>query len=430
LGLALLLLAAAVSAQLVPMPWSSLESVSPATHSVLERVDLRFAVAPSVGEMPWHALSVRPGATLLGLGFFVAFAIFLLGAQIGLGSENVPPLLKGLAALGTVIAIISVVQTGLSSPYVYGFWQARFSETPGAPFINRNHLAGWMLMSVPVVAGYLLARLEAVSLPPPSWRRRFLWLTSSSGAEVFWLSFAVLVMTLALVLTRSRSGMIAASVALLLMVGAIIRGQRRRRAWIAVGGLSFALAVALWAGVDGIVSRFGEVQTTASQRVEAWKTAVRIVRDFFPWGTGLNTYGVATTIYEGPEQTLHFVEAHNDYLQIAAEGGLLIGIPAIIAACVLAREIVRTIRTSSLNRPDYWVRVGAAVGLVAIALQEAVEFSLQMPGNAVLFCTIAALAIRRGRPVGSPATRHTVAGTPPSGAGGLAGPLSRDLKIT
>jgi hypothetical protein len=34
-------------------------------------------------------------------------------------------------------------------------------------------------------------------------------------------------------------------------------------------------------------------------------------------------------------------------------------------------------------------------GLVAIALQEVVEFSLQMPGNAALFTLLAAIAIRR-----------------------------------
>ena len=40
-----------------------------------------------------------------------------------------------------------------------------------------------------------------------------------------------------------------------------------------------------------------------------------------------------------------------------------------------------------------WVRAGAATGLVAIALQSLVEFSLQMPGNAALFAVLLALAL-------------------------------------
>jgi hypothetical protein len=41
----------------------------------------------------------------------------------------------------------------------------------------------------------------------------------------------------------------------------------------------------------------------------------------------------------------------------------------------------------------HWVRVGAAIGLASIALQSIVEFSLQMPGNAVLFAVLLALAL-------------------------------------
>jgi hypothetical protein len=39
------------------------------------------------------------------------------------------------------------------------------------------------------------------------------------------------------------------------------------------------------------------------------------------------------------------------------------------------------------------VRVGAVTGLAAIALQETVEFSLQMPGNAVLFAVLCGIAL-------------------------------------
>ena len=41
----------------------------------------------------------------------------------------------------------------------------------------------------------------------------------------------------------------------------------------------------------------------------------------------------------------------------------------------------------------YWIRFGAATGLAAIALQSAVEFSLQMPGNAALFVVLCAIAL-------------------------------------
>ena len=61
--------------------------------------------------------------------------------------------------------------------------------------------------------------------------------------------------------------------------------------------------------------------------------------------------------------------------------------------------------TATLLRADkgaddtetYWIRVGATTGLFAIALQEAVDFSLQIPGNAVLFALLCGMAVHRPR---------------------------------
>ena len=89
-------------------------------------------------------------------------------------------------------------------------------------------------------------------------------------------------------------------------------------------------------------------------------------------------------VYQEHELTLHFAEAHNDYLQLAAEGGLLLTIPA--ALCVASFVIaVRRRFSDEQSIGAYWLRVGAVTGLVAIGLQETVDFSLQMPGNAALF---------------------------------------------
>jgi hypothetical protein len=46
----------------------------------------------------------------------------------------------------------------------------------------------------------------------------------------------------------------------------------------------------------------------------------------------------------------------------------------------------------------WWIRAGAIVGLVAIAFQALFDFSLQMPGNAVLFTVVAGIALHDGRP--------------------------------
>jgi O-antigen ligase len=108
----------------------------------------------------------------------------------------------------------------------------------------------------------------------------------------------------------------------------------------------------------------------------------------------VNTYGTATVLYQQHDRTRRYTEAHNDYLQLAAEGGLLLTVPA--AICVIAFAVaVRRRFADETSAMSYWLRVGAVTGIASIALQETVEFSLQMPGNAALFAVLCGIALHR-----------------------------------
>ena len=55
----------------------------------------------------------------------------------------------------------------------------------------------------------------------------------------------------------------------------------------------------------------------------------------------------------------------------------------------------RRARDTEAGSTAYWLRAGAITAIVAIALQESVDFSLQMPGNAALFAIVCAIAVHR-----------------------------------
>ena len=89
-----------------------------------------------------------------------------------------------------------------------------------------------------------------------------------------------------------------------------------------------------------------------------------------------------------------FAQTHNDYLQLAAEGGVLLTLPALVCLIVFIRDVRRaTHGTHAVTTA--WLRAGAVTSLIAIAFQETVEFSLQMPGNAALFAVVCAIALHR-----------------------------------
>ena len=151
------------------------------------------------------------------------------------------------------------------------------------------------------------------------------------------------------------------------------------------------VSVVAWAGFDRVAARFAEDDLQLSGRLGIWQDTVHIIRDFWLTGTGLNTYGVSTLYYQTVLPGQHLREAHSDYLQLAAEGGLLLGVPI---ACTIAVFVWQVrMRLKQDVGSIWWIRMGAVTGLVAIAVQSIGEFSLQMPGNAALFAVLAGLAL-------------------------------------
>ena len=163
------------------------------------------------------------------------------------------------------------------------------------------------------------------------------------------------------------------------------------------------LAGVAWRGPLRLIAWFQNNNLVS--RLDAWRDGWQVVRDFPLFGTGLNTYSDAMLFYQQRNPGVHMAQAHNDYLQLLAEGGLLVAVPAAIAILLLGRAIRRNLRAARGEARGYWIRAGAAVGLLAIAVQEVVEFSLQIPANALLFCTLAAIAL-------TPVHSRSTTGTP------------------
>ena len=398
LAAGLALVAAAVTVQLVPIDAATLARVSPATHSVLDRYVVGY---PDV--VAAHPLSIRPAATRYGLAAFASFALLLLGTARGLGRRSARTLASGLVVLGFLLALVGIVQSGLSgrglaSTRIYGLVPTS-DASPFGPFLNRNHFAGWMLMALPVGLGLFIGMVaRGMRGVGRSLRERVLWFSSPEANRVVLVGLAVLVMGVSLVLTFSRSGIGGFAIALALAAFFVVRRQARgSRRTVVLSYVAVLLLLSLaWAGLDAIVARFADLQGTGlNGRLGVWGDAWRVVRAF-PWtGTGLNTFSEAMEVYQTFEMTTHTMEAHNDYLQLLADGGVLVTLPALVAIFLLGRAIRRSFREGVDDAASYWLRVGATTGLVAIALQETVEFSLRLPGHGVLLAALIGIALHR-----------------------------------
>jgi O-antigen ligase len=174
----------------------------------------------------------------------------------------------------------------------------------------------------------------------------------------------------------------------------VVRKQSSGRRAVSVVYLAALTVVAVgWAGTDTISARFSQTDWAQfNDRRGAWLDAIDIARRFPAAGSGLNTYGTATLFYQTHHLTHHYSQAHNDYLQLAAEGGVLLVLPAIACVVFFVAAVRRRFAEES-SVGTYWLRLGACTALAAMALQETVDFSLQMPGNAILFTVVCAIAL-------------------------------------
>jgi O-antigen ligase len=402
---ALTAVATGAALQLIPLPAGVFLRISPAADAFLSSYD--FAYRMRSADLTEHAISIAPEKTALGLVLFVALALFLAGMVRAVSAIGSASITRPLIALGSVVALIGIVQAALLGDkdgnvlFIYGFWQPRAGGNPFGPFVNRNHFAGWMLIMLPLALASAAAQWEEFRRKDTTARPTILeWLSTRAGSTFVLVVAAAALMSLALLMTQSRSGLGALAAAVVLFGWILTRRQASTRARVAAAALVATVGIGAigWAGFDMVARRLAAVRgdvVSPIGRLQAWSDGVRIVRDFPLTGTGLNTFGRAMMVYQTGEKRLHYQEAHNEYLQIAVEGGLLIGVPALIAIGVFIRDVRRRFREAPKRGTTYWLRVGAAVGLVSIALQSLVEFSLQMPGNAALFAAVAAVALHR-----------------------------------
>ena len=408
LAISMLVLWAAVVAQLLPIPRDLLDALSPQTVTILSTFSLTFASGVT-DRLP---LSIDPRNTQTAVLALGALSLYLIGLSGHLGGGALRRVPRGLAIFAVPLALFGILSREYGNGLVYWFWLPlnSYGASLFGPFVNRNHFAGWMLMAVCLLVGSLFGQVER-ALPERRQRRQrpLAWLSSAEANGILLMGAAVFVAVIALFWTLSRSAITGFAAGAAVFGWLALTRPRlgtTRRAIVLAGLGAVALAGVAWRGPAGLLRRFQDEGSLLS-RMDAWRDGWQVVRDFPLTGTGVNTYSDGMLFYQTRNLDVHLAQAHNDYVQLLAEGGLLVTIPAVIAAALLARAIRRNLRAAQGESRGYWVRAGAAVGLLAVAVQEVFEFSLQMPANALLFCTLAALALTPVRATASRAESLT-----------------------
>jgi O-antigen ligase len=304
-------------------------------------------------------------------------------------------LVRTIAVFGFFLAIFGLTQSFTSPDKVYWLRELPQSQAFG-PFINRHHFAGYMELTLALpLALVLTGAIEK--------EKKFIYL------------FAAGLMAVALIMTNSRGGLVSLLAELLFLVATM--GLRRHRhkkkdaeehrprikSAAVKAGLALALVVSLFAGVvllggeDALTRIAGSVNTDdpTTGRAHFWGVTVDIIKTH-PWlGIGLGAFGVVYTGYDSRNGMYRLEQAHNDYLQVLSDGGIIGGLLGLFFLVNLFRMGF----TRRDSRDDFrrGVATGAMAGCFGVLVHSFFDFTLHTPANALLFLVLAALATMNGR---------------------------------
>jgi O-antigen ligase len=374
--------------QWIPLPPALVRALSP------RAAELHAAADYLLGSSRAITLSVDPHASyvfwLKNCAYALAFALTLLLVR---GRTRLAWLCGAIVLSGLIQAFYgSFLHLARIDFEVLGMPVHNSSQASGS-YVNRNHLAGLLEMCLAVGIGMMVAQLN--DRTRRSWREVLQDTATLLLSGRAMLRLVLVIMVVALVMTRSRMGN-TAFFASLLVTGAVALTLSRHapRGTVLLISSLIAIDVALigtWFGVEKTVQRIAETTVqNVEERVDPSIYAVKILDDYPLFGTGGGTFYTAFTRYRGHDIPDYYDHVHNDYVQSLTDtgfiGGALYGL--LVLASFACAILAQARRRDPLARG---VAFGAAMGIIAIGIHSTVDFNLQIPANAFIFTILLAL---------------------------------------
>jgi O-antigen ligase len=345
---------------------------------------------------PARAFSFDPQATRVALTQLAGLLVYFAAALAFVDSPRRLRLVVRLVIIfGFALAVYGLMQHFVNPRTIFWVREPKQAE-PFGPYVNRHHFAGYMELALAMPLGLLFA--------------------GAVGRErVVLYAFASAIMAIALVMTNSRGGLLSmvCEILFLAVVSMMARGRSRKSEERDLGsrarsaavrvGLGFAMVLAVFVGVlyfggeDALSRVAGTVYSDdpTTGRAHFWRGTIGIIRDHPLLGTGLGSFGAVYPRYDTGNGTYRLEQAHNDYLQILSDAGVVGGALGLLFVAALFWTALR--RMHSHDRFRRGVALGALGGCVGALVHSFFDFTLHTTANALLFLVLAALATVNGR---------------------------------
>jgi O-antigen ligase len=325
----------------------------------------------------WRGISADPFQTRFFVLQLLALTVYLGLLYRYAATENrARILIYVIIGVAITSAIFGILRQ--TTQHQTGFLLPLLRQNQGfAQFINKNHFAYLMEMAFGLGIGLILAE-----------RKR--WMIGVALLLPIWI---------ALVLSNSRGGVVAMLAQVVMATSFLMRRVAMKMALVAVLVLGVLLGT-FWVGGDRLVTNFeaaGSELTTntdntreGASRNEIWRATSKLFAAHPIAGAGLGAYWIAITVHHDASGVLTPQEAHNDYLELLATGGLI----GFAIGLWFAVNVIRLARRNLWSSRGFIraIRLGALIGIAGVAIHSLLDFGLHLMSNAVVFLTLVMLA--------------------------------------
>jgi O-antigen ligase len=358
----------------------------------IQTLSIGSQATPGIPQPQWNAISADPyGTRFFALQLLaLTLAAALLFRHVS-NERRLRALINVIIGVAVASALFGIIRQ--TSQHTTGFVLPLIQQGQGyGQFVNQNHFAYLMEMGFGLVLGLIFAggvRRERVSIYfaclLPIWTA--LVLSNSRGGQlavVAQVIAGVLLFPLAVPVRNLRGHSHALRIVRLLPVRMFLLA-------LLLIGLIFGT---LWIGGDRLVSRFEPGSTerdpSAASRKEIWQATWQMSKAHPIAGVGLGGYWIAIPGYHNASGTLVPQEAHNDYLELLASGGIIGIALGIWFAVVVFKRVRRNFQSS--NRFHRAASFGATLGIAGVAVHSLFDFGLHIIVNALIFVALIVIA--------------------------------------
>jgi O-antigen ligase len=332
-----------------------------------------------LAQIVFHA-SAYPHDTVAGALLYCAYGMLcFLSGQTLLRTAQARKLALILCLYGAVLASFALLQGVSPNGKLYWVRTPRLGGWIYGPYVNHNHYAGLMEMLLPIPLVLSLTRLV-------------------HSKERMAAAAAAALMAGTIFLSGSRGGMLALFGELIVVAIVLVRQRHNLRTALGLGVfLLIVVGLLTWLGGEQLSRRFAtagpaHIDLTGSMRFQINRDGLRMFWSKPVLGWGLGSFPIVYPQFRSFYTNFFVNQAHDDYLQLLVEMGLLGFGTMIWFLVVLYRRAFKKIEKWTTEVSGA-VTLACILGFTGILVHSAVDFNLQIPANAAFFyvlCTVAA----------------------------------------